>query len=72
MPAANVPKGARIVEFDPKKFYIVIFDRQHITQEDRAYLQSYLNDQGVKGVSIIIHGNPMSVNIIDKKKQSHA
>lgn len=65
----QIPARGKTIELDPKKFYLIIFDRRHITREDASNLQNYMKQQGVQGVSVLVNGDPQSVKIIEQNKK---
>lgn len=67
--------GVRLVkattfELDPDKLYVMLFDRRGITREDIESLGDQLTKMGIKGVSVMLNGDPGSVRIIEQEAKA--
>lgn len=61
---------AQTFELDPDKLYVMIFDHRGITREDVQSLGKQLEAMGIKGVSVLLKGDPGTVRIIEQEAKA--
>lgn len=63
---------ARMFELDPEKVYISIFEQGTIDREDVQAVNNAIKDMGIKGLSIVLKGNPKHIRIIEAPPEKEA
>jgi hypothetical protein len=61
---------AAAFKLDPSKKYLLIFDKKTIRREDVIKIGEILKREGVWSMSIILHGDPKSVQIIEDNRKA--
>lgn len=57
-------------KLEPGKKYLFIFDRTMISKSDVAKLGDVLHKDGIQGVSVLLHGDPKTVQIIEDNRKA--
>lgn len=67
--------GMRLVkaptfELDPDKTYVIMFDRRSLTKADQDAIRVNLAQLGIKGITVMLTGDPGTVRIIEQEAKA--